>query len=91
MPVGFLSTFISILCQVLAMAIFVRALLSWIPNMRADHPIVRFLNDITEPVLQPFRRVIPMVGMMDLSPLVAMIVLSFAGDILYRSLRSAGL
>ena len=73
------------------MAIFVRALLSWIPNMRPDHPIVRFLNDITEPILQPFRRVIPMVGMMDLSPLVAMIVLSFAGDILSRSLRSAGL
>jgi YggT family protein len=90
-PAGFLSYFVSILCQVLAMAIFVRALVSWIPNMRPDHPIVRFLNDITEPILQPFRRVIPMVGMMDLSPLVAMIVLSFAGDILSRSLRSAGL
>lgn len=73
------------------MAIFVRALVSWIPNMRQDHPIVRFLNDITEPILMPFRKVIPMVGMMDLSPLVAMIVLSFAGDILSRSLRSAGL
>lgn len=72
------------------MAIFVRALLSWIPNMRPDHPIVRFLNDITEPVLTPFRRVIPMVGAMDLSPLVAMIVLSQAGSILAASLRSAG-
>ena len=91
MPPGFLSNFVSILCQVLAMAIFVRALLSWIPNLRADNPLVRFLNDITEPILTPFRRVIPMVGMMDLSPLVAMIVLSFAGNILAQSLRSAGL
>jgi YggT family protein len=91
MPAGFLSTFISILCQVLAMAIFVRALLSWIPNMRTDHPIVRFLHDITEPVLQPFRMVIPRVGMMDLSPLVAMLALSYAGSIVSSSLRSAGL
>lgn len=85
----FLATFVSILTQVLAMAIFVRALLSWIPNLRPENPIVRFLNDITEPILVPFRRVIPMVGMMDLSPLIAMIVLSFVGDILARSLRSA--
>jgi YggT family protein len=91
MPAGFLSTFVYILCQVLAMAIFVRALLSWIPTLRPDHAIVRFLNDITEPILQPFRRVIPLVGMMDLSPLIAMIVLNFAGNILSSSLRSAGL
>ena len=84
---GFLANFVSILCNVLAMAIFVRALVSWIPNMRQDHPIVKFLFDITEPVLMPFRRVIPNVGMMDLSPLVAMIVLQFAGQILSQSLR----
>lgn len=86
----FLSTFVSVLCQVLALAIFVRALLSWI-NPSPGNPIVRFLNDITEPILAPLRRVIPMVGMMDLSPLIAMIVLSYAGQILASSLRSAGL
>ena len=86
----FLSTFVSVLCQVLALAIFVRALLSWI-NPSPSNPIVRFLNDITEPILAPLRRVIPMVGMMDLSPLIAMIVLSYAGQILASSLRSAGL
>ena len=86
----FLSTFVSVLCQVLALAIFVRALMSWI-NPNPGNPIVRFLNDITEPILAPLRRVIPMVGMMDLSPLIAMIVLSYAGQILASSLRSAGL
>lgn len=90
MPAGFLSNFVWLLCQVLAMAIFVRALLSWI-NPRPDNPIVKFLTDITEPILAPLRRVIPMVGMMDLSPLIAMIVLSQAGAILSSSLRSAGL
>jgi YggT family protein len=86
----FLSTFVSVLCQVLALAIFVRALMSWI-NPSPGNPIVRFLTDITEPILAPLRRVIPMVGMMDLSPLIAMIVLSYAGQILASSLRSAGL
>lgn len=91
MPAGFLSNFVWLLCQVLAMAIFVRALLSWIPNLHADSPLVRFLMDITEPILAPLRRLIPRVGMMDLSPLIAMIVLSQAGGILSASLRSAGL
>jgi YggT family protein len=90
-PAGFLSNFVWLLCQVLAMAIFVRALLSWIPNLRPDNPLVKFLMDITEPILAPLRRVIPMVGMMDLSPLIAMIVLSQVGGILSASLRSAGL
>jgi len=89
-PNYWLSNFVSILTQVLAMAIFARAILSWIPAMPPDHPIARFLSDITEPVLMPFRRVIPMVGMMDLSPLVAMLVLNFAGQMLANSLRGAG-
>lgn len=91
MPAFFLSTFVGLLTQILAIAIFVRALLSWIPNMRPDNPLVRFLADITDPVIIPFRRVIPSIGMMDISPLVAMIVLQFAGQILQQSLRSAGL
>lgn len=91
MPAGFLSTFVGLLTQILALAIIARALLSWIPNMRPDNPIVRFLFEITEPILAPLRRVIPMVGMIDLSPLVAMILLGYAGQILASSLRSAGL
>jgi YggT family protein len=90
-PVGFLSNFVGLLCNILAIAILVRALLSWIPSLKPDNPLVRFVNDITEPILAPLRRVIPMVGMMDLSPLIAMIVLNYGGSILAASLRSAGL
>ena len=53
-----------------------RAILSWFP-MRSDSPFVgvsRFLNVITEPLLAPFRRVIPPAGMFDLSFIVAFIV-----------------
>jgi YggT family protein len=89
-PIGFLSTFVGLLCQILAFAILARALVSWIPNMRPDNALVHFLNDITEPILAPLRRVIPPIGMMDISPLIAMILLSQVGSILASSLRGAG-
>jgi YggT family protein len=89
-PIGFLSTFVGLLCQILAFAILARALVSWVPNMRPDSAPVRFLNDITEPILAPLRKVIPPIGMMDISPLIAMILLSQVGSILASSLRGAG-
>ena len=61
--------------RLLILAIFFRAILSWFirdPN----NPIVRVLDQSTEPVLEPLRRIIPRMGMMDLSPLVAIVLLS---------------
>lgn len=49
-----------------------RVLLSWV-QLDPSHPIVQFIYNTTEPILAPIRRVIPPVGMMDLSPLVALI------------------
>lgn len=72
--------FVSLLCQVLVMAIFARAVISWFPISR-DHPLVAILHQVTEPVLEPLRRVIPTVGMIDLTPLVAMILLQAIASI----------
>ena len=47
-------------------------LASWIPDA-ADHPIVRFLNRLTEPVLAPLRRVIPPLGGIDVTPLIVFV------------------
>lgn len=57
-------------------AVIFRAILSWVagPNMY-QHPLLSILNSITEPVMRPVRKVIPPVGMFDLSALVAIIVL----------------
>ncbi len=52
-------------------------LMSWFPNMR-ESQIGSVLARACEPFLEPFRRVIPPIGMMDLSPLAAFFVLSFA-------------
>ena len=53
-----------------------RAILSWFP-MRPGSPfapVLRFVHTVTEPVLAPLRRIIPPVGMLDLSFLVALLV-----------------
>jgi YggT family protein len=74
--IGWFENFLALLLQILLMAIFVRVLLTWLPIDQAN-PIVRVLNDVTEPVLAPFRRVIPRIGMFDLSPIAAMLIIQF--------------
>jgi YggT family protein len=68
------ENFLALLLQILLMAIFVRVLLTWLP-IDQSNPIVRVLFDVTEPVLAPFRRVIPRIGMFDLSPIAAMLII----------------
>jgi YggT family protein len=65
---------IALLLQLLAIAIIIRALLSWVsPDPR--NPIVQALDAITEPILQPLRQIVPRIGMIDITPMVAIIVL----------------
>jgi len=69
-----LISFISILLFVLQWAILIRVLLSWLPmaGIRLDpyNPFVKFLYDITDPILNPLRR-FATIGMIDLSPIIA--------------------
>jgi YggT family protein len=53
--------------------IFVRIVFSWITESRSNR-VMRFLVNATEPLLGPLRRVIPPVGMFDISPFVAFII-----------------
>ncbi len=80
----FITTFVVILCQVLTIAIFVRAILSWFPNVSNENPLVATVYHITEPILGPLRSVIPLVGMIDITPLVAIITLQIIANIFSR-------
>ena len=71
---------LSYLIQAMLLAIFARAILSWFPVGR-DNPVVTIVFQITEPILVPIRRFLPSTGAVDLSPMVAMLLL-----ILLRSL-----
>ncbi len=75
----YLYKFINLLFTLLEFAILIRVLLSWV---RVDpyHPLVRLLDQITEPILAPFRRLIPPTGGLDFSPIVAF----FALEVLRR-------
>jgi YggT family protein len=46
---------------------------------------VVILNQITEPILAPLRRVIPRIGMLDISPMVALLLLQFLQSLLERA------
>ncbi|MCY3542443.1 MAG: YggT family protein [Chloroflexota bacterium] len=81
---AYLSIFITILFYFLWAAILGRVIISWI-NLSPDNPIVQVLYGITEPILGPIRRVLPSTGMLDLSPMVALIIMIIVERIL-RSL-----
>ena len=69
-------TFVCILLQILQLAIIARALVSWIPNLGPDNTFVRILDELTEPIISPLRQIVPRVGMIDITPLVALILLN---------------
>ena len=73
-----------LLLQILTYALIGRALLSWFdPGMQWS--ISRILTDVTEPLIAPIRRVVPPLGMIDISFIVAIILI----QVLERLLRQA--
>ena len=69
------GTFLNVFVGVYVLAIFLYVLTSWIPLPYSLRPVQRFLNDVCEPYLRLWRRVLPMAGPIDLSPMVAVIAL----------------
>lgn len=65
---------IKLATYVFIFAIVIQVIISWI-NPGVYNPVVSLLYSITEPVLKPFRRMIPPISGFDLSPLVALVVL----------------
>ena len=77
----FLFGLLKLLCQLLTLAIFLRAIMSWFSPGATSTP-ASILYQVTEPILAPLRRIIPRVGMLDFSPLVAIILLQLITYIL---------
>jgi YggT family protein len=78
---------ISLLFQLYEFLILIRVLLSWINvnpyRPTIDHPLVRLLHQITDPVLLPLRRIIPPIGgMLDITPIVALIGLEIIRQVI---------
>ena len=77
------------LIQVMAWAIFIRVILSWfVMTSRSGFlvSVYQVLVQVTEPILAPLRRIIPMIGMFDITPILAFIALQIIGEVLIRAL-----
>ena len=72
---------------VFTILIFVRVLSSWIPMIFGQHsqvtmlftrgPVAEFLFTVTEPILAPIRSIMPRSMMIDLSPMIALLLIQF--------------
>ena len=70
-------------------AILIRVVLSWVnPGLR--HPASDIVHSLTEPVLEPARRVLPAMGAFDLSPIIVLVGLQLVNLLLIAPIRDAG-
>ncbi|MCP9859289.1 MULTISPECIES: YggT family protein [unclassified Cyanobium] len=88
---------LQVLAQTLSiylLVLLVRVLLSWFPNLDWSNPVLSSVSAITDPYLNAFRGLIPPLGGLDLSALVAFIALQLAQSLLgaaIATLSSGGL
>jgi YggT family protein len=88
------ADYVNTLVIVYLVLIFVRILTSWIPRMPYNRflaAFLQFVSDVTDPYLNLFRRFVPMVrmgpGALDLSPIIATIVLIVVGGLVASAIR----
>jgi YggT family protein len=72
---------IEVFFNIMLLLILARIIISWLPQLRYNQ-ISEIVFNLTEPILGPFQRLIPPIGMIDISPMVAIITLSIAQQIL---------
>ena len=73
--IGSLQSFVNVFTWVYTLLIFAYVLSSWFRGPYSANPVMRFLHDVCEPYLRIFRRVVPPLGPIDLSPIVAVAAL----------------
>lgn len=76
------QNFVSVFFMVYILLILAYVLTSWIRMPYALHRVQRFLDDVCEPYIRLFRRVLPSIGPLDLSPMAAILMLYLAQRLL---------
>ena len=80
-----LAFLLQVLAQTLSiytLVLLVRVLLSWFPNLDWGNPVLATVSSITDPYLNAFRGLIPPVGGLDLSAILAFVVLQLVQQLL---------
>ena len=81
---------IRIFLEVLSFFIFIRVILSWFimyTRNRVVITIYQIFHQITEPILGPLHKIIPNIGIIDITPIVAIILLYIIDMVLARTLQ----
>ena len=85
--IGALATVLDVVLNTLGIILVVNALLSWV-RPDPSNPIVRFLDQISDAVCDPLRRLLPtVIGGLDLAPLVAILIIMFLRQFVVGSLH----
>jgi YggT family protein len=85
LSMSILSQILAVLAQTLSiysLVLLVRVLLSWFPNLDWSNPVLSTVSSITDPYLNAFRGLIPPLGGLDLSAIIAFITLSLVQGLL---------
>lgn len=81
-----LAYLVSAVCTILTWLLVARIVISWFP-VDPYHSIVQFLYQVTDPILVPFRKLPLRIGMLDLSPIIAFMVIFFVRNVLVGIFR----
>ncbi len=84
----YLVGLVQLVYNVIVVILILNALMSFAP-LDPWHPARRFLNNLAEPLVRPFRRLIPPVGMFDLSVMVALFAYWLVRLVLVALIQSA--
>ena len=85
--IGAVATVLDVLLNVLGIVLIVNALLSWV-RPDPSNPIVRFLDQVSDAVCDPIRRLLPtVVGGLDLAPMIALGVIWVLRTVVVKSLQ----
>jgi YggT family protein len=72
---------IGLVLYILGWLVIVRSLLSWFPNARGN-ALVDIVFQVTDPILLPLQRIVPRIGIIDISPMIAVILLFVLASLL---------
>ncbi|MEG4024920.1 MULTISPECIES: YggT family protein [unclassified Microcoleus] len=86
--IGLLATTLATFLQIYLVLMIFRVLLSWFPNINWYDPPFSILSQLTDPYLNLFRSIIPPLGGIDFSPMIAFFVLQFGSEFLIGLLTS---
>lgn len=84
-----LAAVLSVALNIALIVIIARAVLSWV-SPDPYNPIVRIINQISEPILFPIRRRVPYFSGIDLSPIIALMAIYFLDIFLVQTLSRMG-